>query len=43
MAGRPRKDDINTQQLIINLAKVGMTNTAIAEITGLFHFTKMTI
>lgn len=35
MAGRPRKDDINTQQLIINLAKAGMTNTAIAEITGL--------
>lgn len=33
--GRPRKDNINTQQLIINLAKQGMTNTAIAEITGL--------
>ena len=35
MAGRPRKDDINTQQLIINLAKAGLTNTAIAEATGL--------
>jgi hypothetical protein len=35
MAGRPRKDDINTQQLIINLAKAGLTNTAIAETTGL--------
>lgn len=33
--GRPRKDNINTQQLIINLAKQGMTNTAIAELTGL--------
>jgi transposase len=39
MAGRPRKDDINTQQLIINLVKTGMTNTAIAEITGLHRDT----
>ena len=35
MAGRPRKDNINTQQLIINLAKSGMSNVAIAEVTGL--------
>ena len=35
MAGRPRKDTINTQQLIINLAKSGMNNLAIAEATGL--------
>ena len=40
MAGRPRNDDINTQQLIINLAKIGMTNTAIAEVTG---FTRQTV
>lgn len=39
MAGRPRKDDINTQQLIINLAKTGMTNVAIAEVTGLHRDT----
>lgn len=39
MAGRPRKDDINTQQLIINLARTGMTNTAIAEVTGLSRLT----
>ena len=35
MTGRPRKDNINTQQLIINLAKTGMTNRAIAQVTGL--------
>ena len=35
MAGRPRKDNINTSALIINLAKSGMTNTDIAEVTGL--------
>lgn len=35
MAGRPRKDNIETQRLIINLAKAGMTNVAIAEATGL--------
>lgn len=35
MAGRPRKDSIDTSALIINLAKSGMTNTDIAEATGL--------
>ncbi len=35
MAGRPRKDTIDTSLLIINLAKSGMTNTGIAEATGL--------
>ena len=35
MAGRPRKDSIDTSALIINLAKSGMTNAGIAELTGL--------
>ena len=35
MAGRPRKDTIDTSRLIMNLAKSGMTNTGIAEATGL--------
>lgn len=35
MAGRPRKDTIDTSALIINLARSGMTNTDIAEVSGL--------
>ena len=35
MAGRPRKDDIDTQRLIIKLAGKGMTNADIADVTGL--------
>lgn len=33
--GRPRKDTLDTHKLILNLAQAGMTNEAIAEITGL--------
>ena len=32
---RPRRDDINTQQLIINLARAGMTNVEISRVTGI--------
>lgn len=39
MAGRPRKDTITTQELIINLAKSGMTITDIAKYTGLARMT----
>ena len=33
--GRPRKDTLDTHKLILKLAQAGMTNEAIAEITGL--------
>ena len=33
--GRPRKDNINVQSAIINLAKMGMTNVAIAKALGI--------
>lgn len=33
--GRPRKDTVDTHKLILKLAQAGMTNEAIAEITGL--------
>lgn len=39
MAGRMRKDTVDMQNLIINLAKCGMTNTQIAEVTGLARCT----
>lgn len=33
--GRPRKDTVDVQKIIINLAKSGMTNQGIADATGL--------
>lgn len=32
---RPRKDSVDTHKLILKLAQSGMTNTAIAEVTGI--------
>lgn len=32
---RPRKDTVDTHELILKLAQSGMTNTAIAEVTGI--------
>ena len=34
MAGRPRKDTLDTQRIILNLAKSGMNNIQIADVTG---------
>lgn len=39
MAGRPRKDTVDMQNLIINLAKCGMTNMQIADVTGIARST----